>query len=54
MLCYTPNAPFTGFTLPREEGPESDLLLLDTMKVDLKLEKVIIYESILTAENLYK
>lgn len=54
MHGESPDEPSTGTTLRMEQGPESHLLLLDTVNIDFELEEVIRSESILIANDLFK
>lgn len=49
MLGDGSDAPYTGFTLPKEHGLDSQKHSLDTMKVVFKVKSVI-YDSILTID----
>lgn len=54
MLSATPDAQFTGSSLPKEQSQESHLHRLDTAKIILKLEKVLLSKSIPTSDDLHK
>lgn len=54
MLGDTPDAPFTGSDLPKDQFPEFYLHPLDTLDALLKLEKVLRLESIPTTDDHHK
>lgn len=53
-LSDTPDGAFAGSNLPEEHSANNDLHLLDAAEVVLKLEEVLLLESILTKDDLHK
>lgn len=54
MLGDSPDAPSTGYALPKRQKFESHLHPLTTMEVVLKLEEVMILEPIPVTDDLQK
>lgn len=50
----TPNPPSKGSTVPKEQGSESHLRSLDTVKVILKLKLTLLLESTTATYDLHK
>lgn len=53
MLDGIPNAPSTGYTLPKSHGSESHLFHSDTVEVGFKLKHLLFLEPIDTADDLH-
>lgn len=47
MLGGTPGAPSPGFSLPTQQGPESQRHPLDTVEVGIELEKELLSKVLL-------